>query len=114
MLDAVIWSVFVALILLGTVAICYIIMLKLLMSKSNEDYYIVLPCNEKSTDIRKKAYGIRLKNHIMGEGKWCNVVILDYGISDYEKEQLNLICKECNGIYLIDKDYIKEFLNGRI
>lgn len=114
MFDAFVWSVFVFLILLGTVAICYIIMLKLLLPKSDEEYYIFIPCNENTVDIHNKAYSTRLKLSLLGEDLHGKVVILDCGITDRQKEEMKEISKGYNGIYYIEQDNIKEFFDGRI
>ena len=114
MFDAIIWSVFLALILLGTVAICYIIMLKLLLPDCNDDYYILLPCDKKSCDVRKKAYGLRLKLNLLGEEMHGKVLVIDEGMSEDEKESLLEICADYNGVYYIEKDKIKGFFDGRI
>ena len=114
MLDSIIWSVFVLLILFGTVAFCYMIMLKLLVPKQKEDYYVIIPCNKSSTQIRKKAYGLRMRLSIFGEDIHSKIVVLDYGIEDDEKEQLLEICRECNGIYYVKNDYLKDYFDGRL
>ncbi len=114
MLDAFIGSVFVALILIGTVAICYIIMLKLLLPKTKADYYIFLPQNKNSVDVRNLEYGPRLKLNLMGDDCHGKIVVLDCGISNEEKENLLEICKESNGIYLVQKEYLKDYFDGRI
>ncbi len=114
MLDSIIWSVFVMLILFGTVAFCYIIMLKLLLQPHKEDFYVIMPCNHSSVDVRKKAYGMRMRLNILGEDVYSKIVILDYGIEETEKEQLLEICKECNGIYYVENQYLKDYFDGRI
>lgn len=114
MLDSIIWSVFVLLILFGTVAFCYMIMLKLLVPKPKEDYYVIIPCDKASTQIRKKAYGMRMRLNIFGEDVHSKIVVLDYGVGDDEKKELLEICKECNGIYYVKDDYLKEYFDGRI
>ena len=98
MLDSIIWSVFVLLILFGTVAFCYMIMLKLLVPKQKEDYYVIIPCDKSSTQIRKKAYGLRMRLSIFGEDIHSKIVVLDYGIDDDEKEQLLEINERLNQI----------------
>ena len=114
MLDAFVGSVFLFLTLLGTVAICYIIMLKLLIPKSDGIYYIILPCNQNTKNVRKKAYGIRIKLNLLGEDYCSKVVVLDSGIKESEKIELLEICKESNGIYLVPKDYLKDYFDGRV
>ena len=114
MLDALVGSVLLFLTLLGTVAICYIIMLKLLIPKSDGVYYIVLPCNQDTKNVRKKAYGTRIKLNLLGEDCHSKVVVLDSGISESEKADLLEICKESNGIYLVKKDCLKDYFDGRI
>ena len=114
MLDSVIWSVFVVLILFGTVAICYLIMLKLLLPKTDNSYYVILPCNNSSKDVRKKAYGMRIKLNFINEDINSKIVVLDNGMNNDEKEDLLNICKECNGIYYVKNEYLKDFLDGRI
>lgn len=114
MFDAFIWSIFVVLILLGTVAFCYIIMLKLLLPKYKQEYYVLLPYNEQSVNIRNTVYGTRLKLNLYGDGVISKIIVLDCGICDMEKENLLEICKECNGIYYLKQEDIKEFINGRV
>lgn len=114
MLDALIGSVFVSLILIGTVAICYLIMLKLLLPKTNTDYYIFLPQNKNSVGVRRLAYGTRIKLNLLGDDRHGKIVVLDCGISEEEKENLLEICKESNGIYLVQKDFLKDYFDGRI
>lgn len=113
MLEAILWSVFMCLIIFGTVAFCYAIMLKLLLPKCNESYYIFIPCDSTSKNVRQKAYGMRLKVNLTGDGENCKVVILDFGIDDAERDELLKICLESNGIYLVPNEYIKEFIDGR-
>ncbi len=114
MLDAFIGTVFVCLILIGTVAICYLIMLKLLLPKTKTDYYIFLPQNKNSEGVRRLAYGTRIKLNLIGDDRHSKIVVLDCGISEEEKENLLPICKESNGIYLVQKEYIKDYFDGRI
>lgn len=114
MLDSIIWSVFVFLILLGTVAICYLIMLKLLLPKTDSTYYVILPCDKNTKNVRKKAYGMRIKLNIINEDINSKIVVLDYGMSNHEKEDLLNICKECNGIYYVKNEFLKDYLDGRI
>ncbi len=114
MLDALIGSVFVTLILIGTVAICYLIMLKLLLPKNKTEYYIFLPQNKNSADVRRLAYGTRIKLNLIGDDRNAKIVVLDCGISEEEKENLLPICKDNNGIYLVQKEFIKDYFDGRI
>lgn len=114
MFNALIGSVFVGLILLGTVAICYIIMLKLLLPKSERDFYVFIPCDKHTVGVRKKAYGMRMKLNLIGDEFCSKVIVIDDGISEQERTQLLEICKETNGIYIIQKDNIREFFDDRI
>lgn len=114
MFNAFIGSVLMFLTLIGTVAICYIIMLKLLLPKTDDFYYIVLPCNEFSKNVRKKAYGMRIKSNLLGEGYYSKIIVLDNGITNEEKENLLPVCKKTNGIYLVKKEYLKDYFDGRI
>ena len=114
MFDAFIGTVFMFLTLLGTVAICYLVMLKLLIPEMSGTYYIILPCNHSTKNVRKKAYGTRLKLNLLGDDCNGKVVVLDSGINEKEKADLLEICKECNGIYLVKKDYLKDYFDGRI
>ena len=89
-------------------------MLKLLMPKQKENFYVIIPCNSSSTDIRRKAYGMRMRLSILGEDLHSKVVILDYGVDENEKQELLEICKECNGIYYVKNDYLKDYFDGRV
>lgn len=114
MFEALIGSVLMCLTLLGMVAFCYIIMLKLLIPKSKKDFFVFMPCNISSCDVRKRAYALRMKLNLIGEDLHGKIVVLDNGMCEIEKENLLEICKECNGIYLVNKEYLKDFLDGRI
>lgn len=113
MFNAIIMSVFMCLILFGTVAFCYVLMLKLLLPKNNDNYYVFIQCDECSKDIRKQVYGTRLKFNLIGDEKCSKIVVLDAGISQEERENLIEICSDCNGIYLIPQESIKDFIDGR-
>ena len=114
MFEAVIGSVLLCITLIGIVAFCYSIMLKLLISKSQKDFYVFLPCDANSSGVRKIAYALRLKLSIIGEDSHGKVVVLDNGICKKEKDNLIEICRESNGIYLVNKECLKDFLDGRI
>jgi hypothetical protein len=114
MFEAIIGSFLLCITLLGIVAFCYLIMLKLLIPKSRKDFYILLPCDIKSSDVRKTAYALRMKINLMGEDLHGKVVVLDNGICEKEKDNLLEICRESNGIYLVSKGCLKDFLDGRI
>ena len=77
-------------------------------------YYIVLPCNQNTKKVRKKAYGMRIKLNLLGEDCYSKVVVLDAGITESEKADLLEICKESNGIYLVSKEYLKDYFDGRV
>ncbi len=113
MTNAIIMSVFMCLILFGTVAFCYVLMLKLLLPKNRDAYYVFIHCDKNSSDVRKRVYGTRLKFNLIGDEKCCKIVVLDSGISQEERENLLEICSDCNGIYLIDEESIKDFIDGR-
>lgn len=114
MFEALLWSFFLCSTLMGIVAFCYMIMLKLLIPKNNKDFFVFLPCDLTTCNVRKKAYSLRLKLNLIGEDHHSKVVVLDNGICENERDNLLEICKESNGIYLVNKEYIKDFLDGRI
>lgn len=114
MFEALIGSFFLCSTLLGIVAFCYIIMLKLLIPKSKKDFFVFLPCNITSCDVRKRAYALRMKLNLMGEDSHGKIVVLDSGMSETEKDNLLEICKESNGIYFVEEEYLKDFFDGRI
>jgi len=114
MLDTLSGLIFMMLVLIGTVAICYYIMLKLLLPKRKHDYYVFIPCNRSSQKVREYACEMRVKLNFMGDEKNSKIVVLDSGMSDNERENVQAVCKESNGIYLVDKKYLKDYLDGRI
>ena len=89
-------------------------MLKLLIPKSQKDFFVFFPCDIESCEVRKKAYALRMKLNLMGEDLHGKIVVIDNGMCEREKDNLLEICKESNGIYLVNKEYIKDFLDGRI
>ncbi len=114
MFEALLGSLFLCSTLMGIVAFCYAIMLKLLIPKTRKDFFVFMPCDISSSDVRKKAYALRLKLNLIGEDLHGKVVVLDSGMRENERDNLLEICKESNGIYLVNKEYIKDFLDGRI
>lgn len=114
MFDAFVGTVLMFLMIIGTVAIGYIIMLKLLIPKNRSIYYIIFPCDKNDVDVRKKAYGMRIKLNLLGEGLFSKIIVLDLGITENEKADLIPICKESNGIYLVNNENLKDYFDGRI
>ena len=114
MFEALLGSVLLCITLLGIVAFCYTIMLKLLIHKSQKDFYVFLPCDITSCNVRKTAYALRMKLNLMGEDVHGKVVVLDRGMCKEEIDNLLEICRENNGIYFVNKDCLKDFLDGRI
>lgn len=114
MLSALVGTVFTLLILLGTVAICYAFMIKLLLPKQDRDYYIIIPCDENTRKVRERAYGMRIKLNLLGDDLKSKVVVLDNGITASEKEHFMKICKDSNGIYIIEKEKLKDFFDDRV
>lgn len=114
MFSAFVGTIFVGLILLGTVAICYVIMLKLLLPKTDRDYYIILPCDKDTADVRKKAYGMRIKLNLLGDDLHSKILVLDNGITEDELKNLSEICKDSNGIYIVKKENLKDIFDGRV
>ena len=114
MFEALLGSFFLCSTLMGIVAFCYTIMLKLLIPKTRKDFFVFLPCDISSCEVRKKAYALRMKLNLMGEDLHGKIVVLDNGICENERDNLLEICKESNGIYLVNKEYLKDFLDGRI
>ena len=55
-----------------------------------------------------------MKLNLMGEDLHGKIVVLDNGMCENERDNLLEICKESNGIYLVNKEYLKDFLDGRI
>ena len=106
--------IFMFLVLIGTVAICYYIMLKLLLPKRKQTFYVFIPCNRNSQKVREYACEMRVKLNLFGDERNSKIVVLDSGMNDYERENVQSVCKESNGIYLVDKKYLKDFLDGRI
>lgn len=114
MLDAIAGAIFIFLVLLGTVAVCYVFMLKLLLPKTDGDYFLIMPFGSNSKNVRKTAYGMRLKLNLLGDEYRSKIVVLDCGIAENEKQELSEVCRESCGIYLVERDKIRDFLNGRI
>ena len=52
--------------------------------------------------------------NIINEDINSKIVVLDYGMSNHEKEDLLNICKECNDIYYVKNEFLKDYLDGRI
>lgn len=89
-------------------------MLKLLMPKSRKDFFVFLPCDITTCNVRKRTYALRLKLNLMGEDVHGKIVVLDSGMCESEKDNLLEICRESNGIYFVEKEYLKDFLDGRV
>ena len=114
MLQTITGFLFVMLIMIGTVALCYGALISMIMPKNLDIHFVLMPFNEKSVNIRKKVYGLRMKLNITGEADTAKIIILDCGINKEEKENVYELCTEANGIYFVPKEKIKDFLNGRI
>lgn len=110
MLEAFFSAVFVGLILLGVLAVAYAIMFKLLMPKDKFEYYIVIPSSHCGEEITAAAYSARTKLNLMGDADYGKVFILNTGMAENERLSCLNVCRESNGIYLIEKSDIEELL----
>ena len=61
--------IFMLLVLIGTVAICYYVMLKLLLPKRNHNFYILIPCDSNSEKVREYACEMRVKLNFLAMKK---------------------------------------------
>lgn len=91
-----------------------LLLLKLLMPKRKCGYFICIPCDEKSEGISRLAYSVRLKLNLCGECENNVLVIVDNGISDKELEDTLEMCSQTEGITVVKKEDLKDFINGRI
>ncbi len=89
-------------------------MLKLLLPKVDKPYFVIIPCDENSINVRKRAYGMRIKLSLINDDVNSKILVVDYGMSDEEKDELLQICKECNGIYYVKNEFLKDFFDGRV
>lgn len=108
MLKAFFGAVFVALVLLGTLALCYGIMLKSLVPKERYEYYIVIPSDTCEKELSQAVYSAKTKINLMGDDGFGRVIVLDRGMPDDERLNCLNICRQTNGIYLLDTQQIKE------
>lgn len=113
MLEAIFGAVFVALILLGTLALAYAFMFRMLMPDDNSNYYIVIPSSFCCDDIATTAYSLRTKIQLMGDSKRAKVLVVDMGMDEAQKLSCLNICRNTNGIYLVKSQDVKDIINGK-
>ncbi len=106
MLDTFFGAVFVGLVVFGLLALCYAIMLKVMLPKRKYGYYIVIPARRCDSDVTAAAYAARMKMHLIGDEAYGSVVVLDCGMEEKQRLSCLNVCRETNGIYLCD---FKEF-----
>ena len=102
MSEAIFGAVFLLLVFIGTITIAYAIMFKLLVPKRKYDYYIVLPSNTKA------VYAAKTKIDLLGDSGYGKVIVVDMGMTQAQKLSCLNICRQTNGIYLIESEQIKE------
>lgn len=90
------------------------VLLKLLMPKKKCDYFICIPCDENAENVKNLAYCARLKLNLCGECENNVLVIVDNGLSDKEKRETLEMCSQTDGITVVKKEDLKDFINGRI
>lgn len=106
-------SFLIVLSLMSIVIISTFFLFKLLMPKKKCDYFICIPCDDKSENVRCLAYGARLKLNLCGECENNVLVIVDNGISDKELQETLDLCSQTDGITVVKKEDLKDFINGR-
>lgn len=98
---------------MSVVIILTFFLLKLLMPKKKCGYFICVPCDENTKDVSRMAYSARLKLNLCGECENNVLVIVDNGISDKELETTLELCSQTDGITVVKKEDLKDFINGR-
>lgn len=99
---------------LVSIVICFaFLLLKLLMPKKKCGYFVCIPCDENSENVSKTAYCARLKLNLCGECENNVLVIVDNGISDKELRETLDLCSQTDGITVVKKEDLKDFINGR-
>lgn len=107
-------SVLIVLSLVSIVVISTFLLLKLLMPKHKCGYFICIPCDENAENVSCLAYKARLKLNLCGECENNVLVIVDNGISDKELQKTLDLCAQTDGITVVKKEDLKDFINGRI
>lgn len=106
-------SVLVCISLVSTAVIATYLLLRLLMPRQKCGYFICVPCDESTKNLRKTAYSVRLKLNLCGESENNVLVIVDNGMNEKELEDVSNLCREKCGITIVNKDDLKEFINER-
>lgn len=106
-------SVLILLSLVFIVLILTAVLLKLLMPKKKCDYFICIPCDENAENVKNLAYCARLKLNLCGECENNVLVIVDNGISEKERNETLEMSSQTDGITVIKKEDLKDFINGR-
>lgn len=100
---------------LVSIVICFaFLLLQLLMPKKKCGYYICVPCDENTENVSRLAYSARLKMNLCGECENNVLVIVDNGISDKELRETLDLCSQTDGITVVKKEDLKDFINGRL
>ncbi len=84
------------------------------MPSKHQNYYVLIPCDSSTKDIRKLAYGAKLKLNLSGECSKCKLAVLDCGICEMELCELLKLCSETDDISIVKIEDLKDFINGRI
>ncbi len=110
MLKAFFGALFVALVLLGTVTLCFAILLKALVPKKRYGYYIVLESDFCKKELASAVYSAKTKINLLGDDGYGKIIVLDKGMGEDEKLACLNICRQTNGIYLITAEQLKDYL----
>ncbi|MBQ5994589.1 MAG: hypothetical protein IJL63_01880 [Clostridia bacterium] len=102
--------VFLCLVLFGTLALSYAVMLKSLVPKKRYDYYIIIPSKQCGEKLASAAYQAKMKIDLLGDTQFGKVLVVNTGMSDEQKLTCLNICRKTNGIFLVDKDQIEEII----
>lgn len=106
-------SLLVIISMAAVIIVATFLLLRLIMPRKHQNYYLLIPCDEHTKDVRKLCYGARLKLNLCGECSKCTLVVVDGGIC--EKELFNTLemCNETDGVTVVKKEKLKDFINGR-
>jgi len=110
MLKAFFGAVFVALVLLGTLTVCFAIMLKALVPKKRYEYYTVIESDSCKKELSAAVYAAKTKINLMGDDGYGRIIVLDRGMDEDERLNCLNICRQTNGIYLITDEQLKDIL----
>ncbi|MDR2687327.1 MAG: hypothetical protein LBB75_06200 [Oscillospiraceae bacterium] len=108
----VIYVLLIFFVLLGVVAGIYLLMMLLLRPRAQGRFVVVIPSRSSQADVAALLCAARLRVGLMGDLTRSEVIALDCGMPEKNREECECLCRELDHTALVRPEELAEKIVG--